>query len=232
MEVDFITLGDAASRLEVPDSTLRHWTDQLEKYNVHYVKRNDRNERIYYDSDLDIFKYLRDLKAEHGRKTTTKDLAIMISQMGSFELRTQENAPVPAPSNRTAELMNHEDIKRLLESERVRQFLGVIINETTSKLRDDLVEEIKNELGIEREVLKEELRKEIKAEMEEEKKLLSDSIEVQNQIAVGQEEVKQALDELKRGQTERDEQLRQMMEERRKQVQEQNKGFFAKLFGK
>lgn len=232
MEVDFITLGDAASRIDVADSTLRHWTDQLEKFNVHYVKRNDRNERIYYDSDLDIFKFLKDLKQEHGRKTTTRDLALMIKEMGTFDLRTQENAPVPAPSNRTAELMTHEDIKRLLESERVRQFLSVIINENNKNLREELISEIKEELGVEREALKNELRKEIQAELEEEKKLLNDSIEQQNKIAEGQQDVKQSLEELKREQSERDKRFNQLLEQRRKEYEESKKGFWSKLFGK
>ena len=149
LEVDFITLGDASDRIGVPSPTLRHWTDQLEDFEVHFVKRNNRNERIYYDTDLVIFEFLRDLKQEHGRRTTTKDLAYMIREMGDrFELRTREDAPQPSqPSNKTADLLNQEDIQRLMQSERVKQFIGIIIDEATKNLKDDLKHEVRQEVN-------------------------------------------------------------------------------------
>ncbi|PGA05608.1 MerR family transcriptional regulator [Bacillus mycoides] len=149
LEVDFITLGDASDRIGVPSPTLRHWTDQLEDFEVHFVKRNNRNERIYYDTDLVIFEFLRDLKQEHGRRTTTKDLAYMIREMSDrFELRTREDAPQPSqPSNKTADLLNQEDIQRLMQSERVKQFIGIVIDEATKNLKDDLKHEVRQEVN-------------------------------------------------------------------------------------
>lgn len=93
LEVDFITLGDASSRLDVPAPTLRHWTDQMEEFNVHYVLRNNRNERIYEESDVKVFEILRDLKSEYGRRTTTRDLGYMIAEKGKagdLQLRTRK----------------------------------------------------------------------------------------------------------------------------------------------
>lgn len=149
LEVDFITLGDASDRIGVPSPTLRHWTDQLESLEVHFVKRNNRNERIYYDTDLEIFEFLRDLKQEHGRRTTTKDLAYMIREMSDrFELRTREDAPQPSqPSNKTADLLNQEDIQRLMQSERVKQFISIVIDEATKNLKDDLKHEVRQEVN-------------------------------------------------------------------------------------
>src|SRR5690606_22844435 len=104
----------------------RLWTDQMEEYEVHYVKRNNRNERIYESSDLKIFGLIRDFKEEYGRRTTTYDLGNTLvereEELG-IKLRRGEDAPIVPPSNRTAELMNHEDIKKLMESERVKQFI-------------------------------------------------------------------------------------------------------------
>lgn len=149
LEVDFITLGDASDRIGVPSPTLRHWTDQMEDFEVHFVKRNNRNERIYYDTDLEIFEFLRDLKAEHGRRTTTKDLAYMIREMSDrFELRTREDAPQPSqPSNKTADLLNQEDIQRLMQSERVKQFIGIVIDEATKNLKNELKQEVRQEVN-------------------------------------------------------------------------------------
>lgn len=145
LTVDFITLGDAASRISVPAPTLRQWTDQLEQYEAHFTMRNNRNERIYFESDLKIFEFLRDWKEEYGRRTTTKDLAYMLierGKAGEFELRTKEDAPHPTnPSNKTQDLLNQEDIQRLMNSERVRQFIEVIVSETQKNLKGDLIEE-------------------------------------------------------------------------------------------
>ena len=149
VEVDFITLGDASVKIDVPSPTLRHWTDQLEEFEVHFVLRNNRNERIYYDTDLEVFKYLRDLKKEYGRRTTTKDLAYMIAEKGKegeFELRSREDAPTPQPSNRTSDLLNQEDIQRLMASERVKQFISIVIDETTKNIKQDLVKEVREEV--------------------------------------------------------------------------------------
>lgn len=151
LEVEFITLGDASERIGVPSPTLRYWTDQLEEYNTHYIMRNNRNERIYYSSDLKIFEYLRDLKEEYGRRTTTRDLANMLAEkgkQGEFELRSRDDAPsvTANPSNKTTDLLNQEDIQRLMQSDRVKQFIEVIISETQKSMREELTEEIKESL--------------------------------------------------------------------------------------
>lgn len=205
VEVEFITLGDASEKLGVPAPTLRHWTDQLEEFGVHYVLRNNRNERIYYDTDLEIFAFLRDLKSEFGRKTTTKDLAYMIAEKakeGRFKVRSKEDVPDFPNTNKTAELLGHEDIKRLMESERVKQFIGIIIGETAKNLHESIVEEVK-------EVVRQELRQ----EMEERNKKM--------------EEVAQRMEEnIKRRIEQTDKFITELREQRK------NRGFFSKLFGK
>jgi MerR HTH family regulatory protein len=258
MEVEFITLGDASERLNVPSPTLRNWTDQLEEFNVHFVKRNNRNERIYYDTDLEIFAYVRDLKQEYGRRTTMKDISNMLKDEERFTLRSQEDAPTPVtePSNKTADLINAEDIQRLMENQRVRALIGYMIGETTKQIRGEILEEIQNEWDKDREVLKEALKEDVKRE-----------------IAVGQEQMLQELHTLKEEQRKREEEGTQKIvselntfreeqkqrdeEERKKQEEEKEriarrdselmkslkevtdkqkeseepKGFFAKLFG-
>lgn len=146
--VDFVTLGDASTKLDVPSATLRHWTDQLEEFNCHFVNRNNRNERIYYEEDLKIFKYLKDLKNEYGRKTTTEDLCYMLIDKageGMFELRKREDTPLPStPSNRTADLLGQEDIQRLMNSERVKQFMDIV----SKNIKDDLSKEFEGKFDM------------------------------------------------------------------------------------
>lgn len=208
MKVDFVTLGGASERIDVPSPTLRNWTDQLEEYGVHFTKRNNRNERIYFKEDLDIFEYVRDMKSEYGRKTTTKDLAKMIANDPRFELRSRENAPSPVeePSNRL-DLLNQEDIKDLMGSERVMQFMNIIVEQTTKNIKDDLIKEVTESVeSISRDFKKRNLKLEHKLEtMEREQKEALKSIQENNK------------------------ELIKKLEETQKQSEK--KGFWSNLFG-
>lgn len=191
-EVDYITLGDASSKLNVPSATLRHWTDQIEDYEVHFVKRNNRNERIYYDTDIEIFAYLRDLKKEYGRKTTTRDIAYMILDKGTkgeFQLRRREDAPVAKQTNRTADLLNQEDIQRLMQSERVRQFIEVIINERDKSLREEIAEDL-------RETIREEIIQELKLDLRDMSQNINERLEgISTMITQNIEEERKKIEE-------------------------------------
>lgn len=217
LEVDYITLGDASARIGVPAPTLRHWTDQLEEFNVHFVLRNNRNERIYESSDIQVFEFLRDLKEEYGRRTTTRDLGDMIAKRGvegQFKLRTREDAPPPRPSNRTTDILNQEDINRVLESERARQVLGYLVSEATKSLKEDLINDVR-----------EEVRQELKKEMGDVKGNISKSNE---DVVKLMEEIKEMEKRSEERAVKRDEALMLSL----RQTMDSKKGFFSKLFSK
>lgn len=218
MEVDFVTLGDASERLNVPAPTLRNWTDQVEEFQVHYVKRNNRNERVYYDNDIEIFAYIRDLKQEHGRKTTMKDITNMMVNpdiIERFNLRSEEDAPVPNPSNKTGELITKDDVERIMDNERVKAVVGFLIAETTKQLKDEVLDELREEWDKERETLRLAMQKELgdqlEAFVEEQKK--RDEAE-QKKVSMREEKSLKILNEL--------------LEQPKK---ESSKGIFAWLFG-
>lgn len=205
-EVDSITHGDASKRLNVPPATLRNWADQLEEYNCHHVIRNQRNERIYYNSDIKIFEFLRDLKEEYGRRTTTKDLSYMIvdeAKEGRFELRTREDAPTPKPTNRTTELMNHTEIKQILNSDIVKQFFSVAVDERVSELKEEIRKDIREELSKSNQELSSKLEKE-RVERDERDRRIEEKLD------------------------KRDENLMRAMQS----SMDSKKGFWSKMFGK
>lgn len=210
LEVEFITLGDASNRLGVPAPTLRHWTDQLEEFDVHYVLRNNRNERTYEASDLKVFEFLRDLKAEHGRKTTTKDLGYMITKKGEdgdFVLRTREDVPEQTPSNRTMDLLNNEDIKKVLESDRAKQVVGYLVSEATKNIKAELIEEVR--LSV---------RKELSEEQANLQKVL---MEIEERRIAREDERSKYLDEREKMREERDREARiKWEEEQQKKIDE------------
>lgn len=207
LEVDFITLGDASKKIDVNSATLRHWTDQLEEFDTHYVMRNNRNERIYYESDIEIFRVLKKLRDEYKRRTTARDLSYILedkAEEGELELRKKEDAPQPStPSNKTADLLNQEDIKRLMESERVKQFIGIIIAENTKAMRAELIKEV---------------REEVRLEMQESNSRLQETIEKNSNL------IEESVKESRASRIKREESEKKLDEEAKK-------GFFARLFG-
>lgn len=238
LEVDYITLGDASERLSTPDNrvpapTLRHWTDQMEEFNVHYVQRNNRNERIYEESDIKVFEYLRDLKEEYGRRTTTKDIGFMISEKGragELKLRTKEDSPrTQQPTNRQADLLNQEDIKQLMQSERVRQFIGVIVSETQKNMRDELIEEVRQ--TVREELLQEKTQAQIVLEELEEKRAKREEEREKRQI----ERDARIEENLKKRDDQMNEWLAKMREEQKAKEEvtsaNENKSFWQRLFG-
>lgn len=206
VEVDFVLSSDASEKLDVAGGTLRNWADQLEEYGVHYTKRNSRNERIYYDNDLEIFAFIRDLRAEHGRRTTNKELARLLIEDGRFKLRSEDDLGAfrKQATNRTAELLGQEDIQRLMESERVKQFMQIIVKETTKNIRDEIIKEFAS----------------AKAE------LAIASEEIDRKIT----ELDKKLEEREEQNTKFMEQMMTEMKEKKKE-ESQPKGFFAKIFG-
>ena len=245
MEVEFVTLGDASERLDVPSPTLRNWTDQLEEMGVHYVKRNNRNERVYYDNDIQIFEWIRDLKKEYGRKTTMKDLTNVMKDMTDrFQFRGEEEAPAPTPnpSNKTGELLTPDDVNRLMENQRVRAVLGTIIAQSTEQIRVQLVAELKGQLEEERDILRLSIREEIQKEMSEGQEELRKEIkefneaqskrdeEEKKRVAQRDEALMKSLREMQERQNEKD---KQEEEKKAQQVQEheEKKGFFQRIFG-
>lgn len=203
IEVPYITMGEASKRLDTSPSTLRFWTDQLENLGVHYVHRNERKDRLYEVSDLQVFDFIRRQKKLHGRKTTMKDLAGMLQHMdkeGEIEIRSREDVPEFEETEEVADLLNHTDIKSLLENEGVRQFNQMMIQEIGEKLREELKEEMRLEIQNQHEIFAEQLQ----------------------EIQASNERIEKSLLERDKKITEH---MNQLMEEK-------NKGFFARLFNK
>lgn len=144
MKVNFVTLGGASERLDVPSPTLRNWTNQLEEYRTHYTKRNSRNERVYYKEDLEIFKFIKDMRLEHGGQTATRDIAKMLLIDSRFKLRDREDDLniVSEDLSSELELLSQEDIKELMDRERVKQFIQIIVDQTTKNIKEGLVEDV------------------------------------------------------------------------------------------
>ncbi|MED3976063.1 MerR family transcriptional regulator [Priestia megaterium] len=229
LEVDYITHGDAHERLGVPATTLRGWVNALEKVGVHYVLRSSRGDRIYEESDIKIFTIVRDIKDEHGMKAQMRDIKYMLMEKdanGEIKLRTREEAPIPENDEKPFnELLNNEDIQDLMNSDRVKQFVSIIIAETQKNLREDLIDEV-------RESVREEVREEVRREFEASRKAIKLDFEEYNKKAEEElQELRKTLEESSRASRES---IESMNKEMKAQLDESNKpkSWWQKLTGK
>jgi DNA-binding transcriptional MerR regulator len=209
MEVQYISIGDAAKRIDVPQPTLRFWVNTLEEYGIHFVKRTDSGKRIFEDTDIDIFKYMRDIRKEIGKRADGKDTAYYIrdtaKKMGLI-LRSYEDAPQPHPHTRKSrELLSQEDLKELLSSDRVKEFLSAAIdqrvNEQLEQNKNDILEQVHKE------------NTEVEQKLDDIKKQLESRDQKLTQF------MRELLDQRKKDQQQRETEA------------QTKKGFFSRLFG-
>jgi DNA-binding transcriptional MerR regulator len=141
MEVESISIGEAAERLGVPVTTLRGWTDKLEELQIHKLNTNHRDERVFNDDDMEIFAFMRDVKKQFGpRRATTIDIAYMIEER--FKEKIRMDGPPVDPNKRRVTAVTEIDAQHLMQNERFMELL----NENLNQLKDKLREEIKAEL--------------------------------------------------------------------------------------
>lgn len=178
MKVEFVTLGDAAKRLDVPGPTLRGWSDKLEELNVHYLERNHRDERIFYEEDMVIFQFMKEQKDKYKRKTTTTDLAYVIHEDDRFTCRQKGNVPdVPMYQTKLSEV----DYEHILEHPEFKAFMSTIITSATSELSEGITEQVSERMKKEMDLKIEEVEArrikkmdELLAEQRETKKVIQD----------------------------------------------------------
>ncbi|RHW31938.1 hypothetical protein [Oceanobacillus profundus] len=146
MEVEFVTLGNASKIIDTPAPTLRGWADKLEELQVHYLERNHRDERIFYESDIKIFRYMAEQKSKYNRKTTTTDIAYVIAENDKFELR--QKGSVPAVPKHKAQL-SEIDLEHLVQQRDFQEFIGGIIQRATDGLSEEISEKVSNNMRVE-----------------------------------------------------------------------------------
>lgn len=161
IEVEFVTLGEAANRIDVPQPTLRGWTDKLEEMGIHYLERNNRNERMFDETDIEIFSFMKGIKEQYGsRRASTTDMAYVIAE--TFKDRCRRKETDLEPMRRRPNLTD-VDIQNLLLNDRFKSIMKQFIAETQLELNAQSEQRIADE--VERRV--QEQLKTMEARMEE-----------------------------------------------------------------
>jgi DNA-binding transcriptional MerR regulator len=147
-QVEFVTFGEAAKMLDVNANTLRGWCDKFEEMNTHFLDRNHRKERIFYENDLEIFRYVKEQKDLHGMKITTQDIVHTVAQRSKeddmFELRTKGELPSPPTF---APAISEPDIKKLIDDERFQGVLKVIVKQVSEEASNKVEQQVSEKVA-------------------------------------------------------------------------------------
>jgi DNA-binding transcriptional ArsR family regulator len=208
IEVQYITLGEAAARLGVPQPTLRGWVDKLEELGIHTLERNNRDERLFDEDDLEIFRFMKEMKDQYGaRRATTTDVGYVIAEKFADKLKKKMDLDIKRRPNLT-----DVDVQNVLQNERFMSILRGFVLEAQGESEKRIAEEVENRVKAQLELIKEELRN-----------------EMEDQHAKTQELLERRIKQTDEWLTE----IRHKMDERKRQEEEnKKKGFFSKLFGR
>ena len=150
---------EVIERLQIKSSTLRNWCKVLEESNINF-ERNDRDQRIFFESDIALLEKMKFLLQEEGKtlKEAVKTLATE-KDSGAMALSAIENSNTTlAPPERhdganVQAFMNHmENISKQIASTLQQQEIVVRQNESILNILEREKEE-KEELKRENEML-------------------------------------------------------------------------------
>jgi hypothetical protein len=142
MQLEYFSFGDGAMVLDIPQPTLRNWCDKLEEMGVHYIVRNERNERVLYDIDIAIFKFMKVEKEKNGRNATLQFLGLKLIES------MMERRQSPTSLNTSLQAFDRQgyELQRVLESDAFKATVGAIARETAATLEETLTPRIREEV--------------------------------------------------------------------------------------
>jgi DNA-binding transcriptional MerR regulator len=167
--------------LGIGDSTLRKWCLALEK-NAYKFLRNDRDQRLYVESDLVVLKHFQKLVQDHNMQLENA-AALVVDRFGkgAFEPGTGIVPVEKEEERRDLERSNSEVIQQLQEHIRTQQEYmerQELFNQGLLKRLDQQQKYIEERLDVRDQTLLESLR-----EVQETKKLIATAQEKKGFLA-------------------------------------------------
>lgn len=152
---------DMALELEVTTSTLRRWSIELEKLGYSF-KRNDKDQRIYYERDFKIFRKLKELlKNDLSMENAVHAVIALAQTLPETPNVHIENDKEVRFSKSELENIIHSAVKAAIEEEREMMFKAfeMKLNDTIEKRDRILTQQLNQSM--------EQKRLEISAALEE-----------------------------------------------------------------
>ncbi|KIV58937.1 hypothetical protein AM501_23955 [Aneurinibacillus migulanus] len=176
IEYPFLTVGQVSDLLDVPAVTIRDWGNRLEDLGVHYLKRNDRGERIYEETDIAIIRFIQEYKKKYGRFTTMEDLGRMI--LDDESLITRNEIISPPPNEKESDKTVSKEVFSSQEGLTVLLQNAVYASAAElSKRAEAAIEQATERISQQMQENLDKQREEMKKELENHKKLLDEKFE-------------------------------------------------------
>jgi DNA-binding transcriptional MerR regulator len=213
------TIKEVSSMITVPEGTLRQWEKDFEGILV--IPRDKQNARYYTDFEIETLKHIKAMRTKNLSKDMIRELLQKRSQTDDASSSVLEPSVPQMSQNEAVETLRN--IQSTFEN--FEEFKLAMKQELVAELRNEIRQEIKNELISE-------VRKEIASSSEQQQKLLETGKEqTSEQIGILSEALEKMENNYQSEIKRRDEMLMENMRLLRELKEEQNKGFFKKLFG-
>lgn len=132
------TIGQAATKLkeqgiEIPIPTIRNWVNEMHQLQFHTLKRsNVRGERIFFDLDIEIIRFIYEAKKKFGNSLTMIAICTMIQEQERFKAHLEYN---PTDSD----LTSGETGAPVLTEHRLREYLKAELDEL-NRLKEEMIQ--------------------------------------------------------------------------------------------
>ncbi|MED0677624.1 MerR family transcriptional regulator [Aneurinibacillus thermoaerophilus] len=161
VEYPFLPVGQVSELLDVPVPTLRDWCNRLEELGIHYLKRNDRQERIFEETDIEIMRFIRNLKKKYGRYTSMEDIGRLIQENEELECRHEIIAPPPREEGTSvSKEVYSSEVLRQVYQDAIVAASAEIVKQTENLLHqytEQMTEKIADKLKEQEEAMQKEL---------------------------------------------------------------------------
>jgi DNA-binding transcriptional MerR regulator len=209
------SIKEVSSMIDIPEGTLRQWEKDFAQSLA--IPRDKQNARYYTDFEIETLTHIKAMRTKNLSKDMIRDLLQKRSETET------DTAPPIEPS--VPKMSQNEAIETLRNIQSAFESLEEFKLSMKQELVSEIRQEIKNELISE-------VRKEIASSSEQQQNLLeTGKNQTSEQIGILSEALEKMENNYQSEIKRRDEMLMENMRLLRELKEEQNKGFFKKLFG-
>lgn len=161
------TLGKASEYLieqgfDIPTSTLRGWFNELHRLKIHSLERSDRKDRVLYDTEIQIAKYIYEAKKQYGSQISMKTVGVEIANKFNVfhnELDNEESFQLQVfDEEKIKEFFKEEVTTQLQEMQKVFEKKYALLTDPVAEARK--TREIYNDMRFTELRLRQELKRE------------------------------------------------------------------------
>jgi len=141
------TIGQAAESLknegfEIPIPTIRNWLNDLHDNKVHTIPRNERGERVLHKTDIEIVKFIYQVKKKYGQNVTMKTISESVLNNDTFFPHLAYDPGDPIEEGERTDLYGVTRMKEYFEDQTKQ------MREEFSSLRQQLLQEHNQRLAL------------------------------------------------------------------------------------